>query len=102
APVVAAQEQPTIGAEIVPHLQDDLEIAVVLLLGNHDAPVARNVLAADDGAVLDRPAAARLVLARATMPALGANLPALERLAVEDGHVALLVALSLARGRAAQ
>src|SRR5205823_3626451 len=92
--VVAAQEQPAVGAEVILHLQHDLEVAVVLLVRDDDAPVARDVLAADDGPVLDRPVAARLVLARPAVPALGADVPALERLAVEDGDVAA-VALAL-------
>src|SRR5262249_6964252 len=80
--IVAAEEQPAVRTEVVVHLQHHLEVAV-LLLGNEDAAVARNVLASDDYAFFDHPSTARFVLARPAVPGLGARLPALQRLAVE-------------------
>src|SRR5262249_7403040 len=88
--VVAAEEQAAVGTEVVLHLQGHLEVAV-LLLGDEDAAVARLVLAADDGPVLDDPAAAAGVLALGTVAGPGADLPALEGLAVEDGDEALFL-----------
>src|SRR5262249_4767562 len=87
---IAAQEQAAVGAEVVFHFQDDLEVAV-FVIGDDDAAVAGDVLAAVDGAVLDEPFAAGLVLARPAMTSLCADVPALERLAVENGDVAVLL-----------
>src|SRR5207244_3977309 len=75
---VGAQEQAAVGAEIVLHLQHDFEVRV-LLIGDEDAAVAGHVLAADDHAVLDDPAATGLVFAFAAVAGLGADMPALER-----------------------
>src|SRR5262249_27721494 len=75
-------------------LQGDLEIAV-LLVRDEDAAVAGDVLAADDGAVLRHPAAARLVLARPAVAGLAADVPALEALAVEDRLEAFVAGLFL-------
>src|SRR5262249_37755721 len=91
---VAAQEQATVGAEVVLHLQGDLEVAI-LLVGDEDAAVTGNVLAADDGTLLDDPAPAGLVLALAAVPALGADVPALETFAVENRDETLLVGFGL-------
>src|SRR5262249_53152520 len=74
----AAEEEAAVRAEVVPHLERDLEVAV-RLVGDQDAAAARLVLAAHDRAVLDDPPAARAV-AR-----LLADVPAGQRLAVEDG-----------------
>ena len=79
----AAEEQAAVGPEVVVHLDDDLEVAV-LLVGDDDAAVAGHVLAADDGAVLDDPVAAGLVVAGAAVAGLGADVPAVERASVED------------------
>src|SRR5579883_2831539 len=64
----AAEEQAAVGAEVVPHLQGDLEVAVGLV-GDDDPAVPRPVLAADDRAVLDNPLPARAV------PRLAADVP---------------------------
>ena len=61
---VAAQKQPAVGHEVVVHFQHDFEVAVGLV-GDDDAAVAGDVLAADDRAVFDDPPPAALVLARA-------------------------------------
>src|SRR5262249_28123421 len=59
--------------------------------------VAWEVLSAEDGAVVARPLPARLVLAGPAVPALGADVPALERLAVEEVDEALVVGLVAVR-----
>ena len=64
--VVAAEEKAAVGPEIVVHFDDDFEVAV-LGVGDHDAAVAGNVLAAGDRAVFDDPASARLVAALAAV-----------------------------------
>lgn len=84
----AAQEEAAVGAEVVVHLEDDFVVAV-FLVGEEDAAVAGNVLAADDGAVLDDPAAAGLVFAGAAVAGLGAGVPAGKGFAVEDGDEAI-------------
>src|SRR5262249_1007510 len=70
----AAQEQAAVRAEVVAHLQDDLEI-LVGLVSDEQPTVTGAVLAAHDGAVLDHPAAAALVAAGAAVARLGANMP---------------------------
>ena len=91
----AAEEQAAVGAEVVLHLDNNLEVAEVAV-GEDDAAVARLVLRADDRAVLHDPAASRCVLARTTVARLGAHVPALKRLAVEEIDPAVLGRL---RGR---
>jgi len=83
AAFVAAQEQAAVGTVVVLHLHDDFKVAVALV-GDDDAAVARLVLAADDGTVLDHPPAATAVAG------LAADVPARERLAVKDRDKAVL------------
>ena len=90
--LVAAQEQPAVGHEVVVHLDDDLEVAIGLV-GEDDAAVVGNILAADERAVFDHPAAAGLVAAGTAVARLGADVPAVEVLAVEDRDEAGVVEL---------
>lgn len=85
----AAQEEAAVRAEVVPHLEGDLEVAE-RLVGEDDAAVAGDVLAAHDGAVLHHPAAGRLVLAGGRVARLRARVPAGEGLAVEERLKALV------------
>ena len=48
--VVAAQEKAAIGAEVVVHFESNFEVGE-FLVGDDDAAVAGDVLAADEGAV---------------------------------------------------
>ena len=66
-PLVGAEEQAAVGTEVVVHLQHDLEIAE-RFVGEEDAAVAGDVLAAGDGAVLDDPSATGLVAAGRLWP----------------------------------
>src|SRR5262249_12907862 len=79
----AAQEQTAVGPEVVLHLQGHLEVAI-RGIGDEKTAVAEDVLAADDGPVLDDPLAARLVLAGGAVARLGAGVPSLGRFPVED------------------
>jgi hypothetical protein len=94
----AAKKKAAVWSEVVAHLEHDLEIAEVLV-GDDEAAVLGDVLTADDGAVLDAPVAAGLVLACAAVAALGRDVPAFERLAVEKGDVTVVAFLILAGRR---
>ena len=48
APLIAAQEEATVGTVVVIHLDDHLEV-VELAIGQNDSAVARNVLTPNDG-----------------------------------------------------
>ena len=77
------RNRPLSGAEIVVHFQRDFVIAV-LFVGQQNAAVAGDVLAADDRAVFDDPSPARFVLAGSAMAGLSVGVPTFERLAVEE------------------
>lgn len=79
----AAQEDPAVGAEVIPHLKGDLAVAE-LLLGEQQPAVARRILAAGDRAVLDHPAPAGAVAARLAVRGLRRGLPARQRLSVKQ------------------
>src|SRR5262249_7697013 len=85
----AAQEQAAVEAEVVLHFEDDLEV-FVFFVGDDDTAVARLVLGAGDGAVGDDPFAAGVVIALAAVSGFGADVPAVEALAVEYGDVAVV------------
>lgn len=87
------QKQATVRAEIVVHLQDDLEVSK-LFIGDENATVARDILAAGNSAVFDHPSAARLMFADAAMAGFRAGVPAVQGLAVEDRDEPILVRFS--------
>src|SRR5262245_14562869 len=81
----AAQKQTAVRSEVVVHLEPDLKIAE-LFVGNDDAAVAWNILAADNRALVHNPLAAGLIPTRAAVASLAADVPTLKRFAVEDGN----------------
>ena len=85
-----AQKQAAVRAEIVVRLQDNLEVSE-LFIGDENAAVARNILAAGNRAVFDHPSAARLMFAGTTMAGFGAGVPAIQSLAVKDGDEPIIV-----------
>jgi hypothetical protein len=86
----AAQKQTAVRSEVVVHFQRDFEIPK-WLVGNYNAAIARNILAAHDGAVFDDPPSARLIFTGAAVTGLAADVPTRERLAVEDGNESVRV-----------
>lgn len=78
-----AEEESTVGAEVVVHFEGDFEVGEGGV-AQDEAAVAGDVLAAGDGAVFDDPAAAAGVFARAGVAAGGTDVPTLEGLAVEE------------------
>ena len=80
----AAKEESAIRAVVVIHLQRDLELGI-LRVRQDDAAIARDVLRASERAIHHFPVAARLIFAGAAVAGLCADMPAFQRLAVEDG-----------------
>ena len=87
APAFKVRKLEAIGATVI---QGGAEYAVA-----YEAAIAHDVLTTGDGSILHDPLAARLVAAGAAMARLGANVPTLERLAVEKGSEALVARLVL-------
>ena len=80
---IASQEQATVGTIIVLHFDDYFEIAE-LSISENDSAVAGNVLATNDRALFQSPATTTRMHAGAAMASLSTDVPALERLAVEN------------------
>ena len=79
----AAKEEPAIRAEVVVHLQRDLELGI-LRVRQDDAAIARYILRASERAVHDLPVATGFIVAGAAMAGLGTDMPAFQGLAIED------------------
>ena len=73
----AAQEQSAVRAEIIVHLDGHLEVAE-LLIGQHQSPVAGNILTSNNSAVFHHPPAAAGIFAGGGVAAFRADMPALE------------------------
>ena len=89
----AAQEQAAVRAEVIVHFEHDLVIAE-LFIGDQDAAVAWNVLAAGNSPIHDDPFAPGLMAAGGAVASLGASVPAVQGLAVEDGNKTFVRSLS--------
>jgi len=79
----AAQKQAAVGPEVVVHFQSHFEIAE-LLIGDDNAAVAGNILGTEHDTVLDHPATAGLMFARAAVAGFGADMPAAEGATIEN------------------
>jgi len=88
-----AQKQAAVRAEIVVHLQDNLEVSK-FFIGDKNAAVARDILAAGNSTVFNYPSAAGLMLAGAAVAGFGAGVPTIQCVAVKDGNEPILVRFS--------
>ncbi len=97
----AAKEQATVRAEVVMHVQGDLEVAE-LFIGDDQAAIAGEVLLASDGTVHHLPIAAGLVATGAAVAGLRADVPAREVLAIEERDEAFFAGFVGSQGQASE